>query len=158
MLLQVANCDEFDSSIWNLLHDSKGNSQGFELQLYVESVRGNVCPCTRPVFDYESFFPQKEIYTIFLAKKWFPVPGIEPGPRGWEPRILATRPHGTEMPSFEAKLDFGSDPQNMCENIFLTVFTFIDSFGESVANYFNLFCEASIREGHRFSFINWQGK
>ena len=29
----------------------------------------------------------------FLMQK-FPMPGIEPGPAGWKPAILATRPHG----------------------------------------------------------------
>ena len=28
------------------------------------------------------------------SKKCFPIPGIEPGPRGWKPRILTTRPYG----------------------------------------------------------------
>ena len=29
------------------------------------------------------------------CSKIIPMPGIEPGPRGWKPRTLTTRPHGT---------------------------------------------------------------
>ncbi len=31
---------------------------------------------------------------IWKQKKNVPMPGIEPGPSGWKPDILATRPHG----------------------------------------------------------------
>ena len=31
------------------------------------------------------------------GKKKLPMPGIEPGPRGWKPRILTTRPHGRTL-------------------------------------------------------------
>ena len=30
----------------------------------------------------------------YFTKHGFPTPGIEPGPAGWEPAILTTRPYG----------------------------------------------------------------
>ena len=34
------------------------------------------------------------LITNVEKEKEIPMPGIEPGPRGWKPRILTTRPHG----------------------------------------------------------------
>ena len=40
-------------------------------------------------------FPK--IYSIPGVQKGFPTPGIEPGPPGWEPGILTTRPYRTDV-------------------------------------------------------------
>ena len=32
------------------------------------------------------------VFSFYLKKKIIPLPGIEPGPPGWEPGILTTRP------------------------------------------------------------------
>ena len=39
--------------------------------------------------------------------KWFPTPGVEPGPPGWKPDILAVRPRGILFPS-------GIEPETFC--------------------------------------------
>ena len=36
--------------------------------------------------------PARQLNPIIPPKKNFPLPGIEPGPPGWEPGILTTRP------------------------------------------------------------------
>ena len=38
------------------------------------------------------FWHSEKIYSIPGVQKGFPTPGIEPGPPGWEPGILTTRP------------------------------------------------------------------
>ena len=42
-------------------------------------------------------FFSSSVHSVHMTKhnSWFPWPGIEPGPRRWERRILATRPSGT---------------------------------------------------------------
>ena len=39
------------------------------------------------------FWHSEKIYSIPGVQKGFPTPGIEPGPPGWEPGILTTRPY-----------------------------------------------------------------
>ena len=36
---------------------------------------------------------QENNKNVWIKKSYIPVPGIEPGPPGWKPRILTTRPH-----------------------------------------------------------------
>ena len=45
--------------------------------------------------------------TYFQIKRWFPTPGVEPGPSGWKPDILAVRPRGIMFPS-------GIEPETFC--------------------------------------------
>ena len=44
-----------------------------------------------------------------MGKKWqklnVPIPGIEPGPSGWEPDILTTRQYGTADGEFAFKYE-----------------------------------------------------
>jgi hypothetical protein len=38
--------------------------------------------------------PTVIVYTDNLENKRIPIPGVEPGPAGWKPAILAVRPYG----------------------------------------------------------------
>ena len=46
---------------------------------------------------------------VFLGEKekLIPTPGVEPGPSGWKPDILAVRPRGILFPS-------GIEPETFC--------------------------------------------
>ena len=44
-------------------------------------------------------------YNLFQkGSKKFPIPGIEPGPSGWKPDILATRPYGIFISYFNIEI------------------------------------------------------
>ena len=49
---------------------------------------------------------KKPQYCINRVKR-FPTPGVEPGPPGWKPDILAVRPRGIMFPS-------GIEPETFC--------------------------------------------
>ena len=55
--------------------------------------------------QYKSTLIYKLIYLI--GEKVFPTPGVEPGPPGWKPDILAVRPRGIMFPS-------GIEPETFC--------------------------------------------
>ena len=45
---------------------------------------------------------------LYWDQKSAPLPGIEPGPPGWKPEILATRPQGNERLSlYDKERDIG---------------------------------------------------
>ena len=48
------------------------------------------------LYKYMISFPMnyKKLNSSLFCKNRFPTPGIEPGPAGWEPAILTTRPYG----------------------------------------------------------------
>ena len=50
---------------------------------------------------------KKEKYWKFDEEKNLPTPGVEPGPSGWKPDILAVRPRGIMFPS-------GIEPETFC--------------------------------------------
>ena len=52
----------------------------------------------------------KRYYMLHYLEKFlkiFPTPGVEPGPAGWKPAILAVRPRGILFPS-------GIEPETFC--------------------------------------------
>ena len=53
----------------------------------------NFLPSSRQMMNYIPELCIKWIeHDNFYSWNWFPLPGIEPGPAGWEPAILTTRP------------------------------------------------------------------
>ena len=48
------------------------------------------------LYKYIIYSPMnyKKLNSSLFCKNAFPTPGIEPGPAGWEPAILTTRPYG----------------------------------------------------------------
>ena len=55
----------------------------------------------------KAYFPEKEKHWKFEEEKNLPTPGVEPGPSGWKPDILAVRPRGIMFPS-------GIEPETFC--------------------------------------------
>ena len=56
---------------------------------------------TSSCWCFESSIPTKAQIKQGKSQNKFPTPGVEPGPPGWKPDILAVRPRGTAVSSFQ---------------------------------------------------------
>ena len=60
------------------------------------------------LFKQTSATPPGKKYIYFCNKRNLPMPGIEPGPSGWKPEILTTRPHWKLKDVLKSAVEYNS--------------------------------------------------